>query len=251
MTKQIKKAITIQIELGDRELNCLQLPNGDYAVAAFQILEFFGIDNVQNNASRDVKRILGKDSDNVILSVKTDIRPRALPVLNLTQVGLVALQLAFKGNKEAQAYLVACQAESLERRIDLALGVIRQEQERNERFIARRDAVLQRHYWVDTIKWYLDNHPELSDNYRKFIYPNVSDKLNKALFGKTAKQIRAELDMDKSEAVRDCINPEYLPDIQFLEKYSATRVRQGLNPYQAIDEALAFMQLEIRPLSRK
>lgn len=152
---------------------------------------------------------------------------------------------AFKGNELAQALVFASGVETLERRAYDAFSILQSEEDMNQRFIARKDSILQRHFWTDAIKWYLDKN-EVTDNYRKFIYGNVSDRLNKGLFGLSAKQIRLQLDMASSENIRDCVNPLLLPDLTFIEKFAATRVQQGLEPMQAINEALSFCNYPVR-----
>lgn len=213
-------ARTIQIQLGGETLSCLQLPNGGYRIGASQLWDFFEIDNVQNNASRDCKRLLGKGYDNVISNVKTDVRPRAIPVLTLAAVGIVAAQLTAKGNKKALSFTIACAVEALERRLDAAVGKEVSEQERDIRF----GGILSRHFWTDTIKWYIDTH-DVSDQYKRFVYVNASDMLNRALFGMPAKEIREYLGLAKETPIRDVLPAETLQLIESLERTIAVKVK--------------------------
>ena len=207
------------------------------------MIEFFGIDNVHGNASRDVKRMLEGTSDNVISKEKTDLRPRSIPVLTLEAVGIVAAKLTAKGDKEALAYLIACQAETLERRIDHQLGIIRAEKERNERFAIRRDSILSRNFWTDCIDNYIKTH-DVSENYKRFIYVHVSDYLNKALFGMTSKQIRRHYDIGVNSP-RDYFPSDTLKLVDTIEKATAVRVKNNdVCPKQALKDVVMMLGLE-------
>jgi hypothetical protein len=243
----VNKAIRATITLGDIELDVFQLPDGSYRMSKAQVCETVQLDRKRLSElleKNSLKLIAGKGSLLSALVVKMSYEG------NNAKVDLVPLEMATliwleSGSEIGKALAYSCITESLEMRADNAFGVIRDEEERNQRFIARKDSILQRHFWTDAIKWYTDNN-EVSEGYKRFIYPNVSDCLNKALFGLPAKGIRTVLDMDSSENIRDCVNPSLLPDLTFIEKYAATRVKAGSEPLHAIKEALAFCNYPIR-----
>ncbi len=241
------KATRATILLGDIELDVFQLPDGSYQISQSQTTEA-----VNKPPKRMVQ--LAKSEKGQILIQSGFEKGLKVKVEGSKPVNLVPLEVAFQfwvlelsiGNQEALALVVASGVEALERRADAAFNILRTEEEINERFIVRKDSILQRHFWTDSIKWYIDNHPELSSDAKKWLYPNVSNTLNKELFGMSARDIRLLLDMSPKEHVRDCINPSLLADVAFVEKYAATRVKQGLEPMHAIKEAVAFCNYPIR-----
>jgi hypothetical protein len=244
MTSPIK-ATRATITLGDIEVDGYQLPDGAYKVSTQTFKDTLDSLIGDSTGKKYLKPIL-EASCSIVKNVKIEGYNRSIVMYGLDTFSEVIAAYASLGNKKAIAILIACMSETLERRFDNAFGILRSEEERNARFIARKDSILQRHFWTDTIKWYIDTHPELSDNSKKFLYPNVSNTLNSELFGMTAKEIRLHLDMDASENVRDCICPTLLPDVTFVEKYAATRVKQGLEPMQAIKEAVVFCNYDVR-----
>jgi hypothetical protein len=243
------KAIRATITLGDIELDVFQLPDGSYRMSKAQTCETVQLDRKRLSElleKNSLKAIAGKGStlSALVVKMKVDVG-RGNITADLIPLEMATLIWLESGSELGKALAYSCITESLERRADNAFGVIRDEEERNQRFIARKDSILQRHFWTDAIKWYIDNN-EVSEGYKRFIYPNVSDCLNKALFGLPAKGIRTVLDMDSSENIRDCVNPSLLPDLTFIEKYAATRVKAGSEPLHAIKEALAFCNYPVR-----
>jgi hypothetical protein len=94
---------------------------------------------------------------------------------------------------------------------------------------------------TDGIKYYLDKHPELSDGYRRFIYSNVSDAVNKAVFGKTAKQLRVERNLPDNIPLRDTHDADSLKLIDRIEDFAVRLIhRQDLEPLEAIKQAIEF-----------
>ena len=241
------KATRAQIQLGNIDLDVFQLPNGDYQISQSQVCSSVG------KPAKRMVELAGSDKGQILIQSGFE-KGLKVSVEGSKPVNLVPLDVAFQfwalelsiGNMEALALVIACGVEALERRADAAFSIVRTEQERNDRFIVRKDSILQRHFWTNTIKEYIDNHPEMSTSDKQFMYANVSDILNLGLFGMSAKEIRVILDMDKNELVRDCIHPSLLRDVEFVEKYAAVSVRNGSEPVQAVKMALAFFNASIK-----
>ena len=64
------------------------------------------------------------------------------------------------------------------------------------------------------------------------------DKINKALFGKTAKQIHEELGTSKSVANRDNYGRKSLRRIANTQESAALRIRRGADPFDAIADVV-------------
>ncbi|NEQ59599.1 MAG: hypothetical protein F6K53_20225 [Moorea sp. SIO4A1] len=91
-------------------------------------------------------------------------KPKILPT---DQVMILVGYIGFTMQKpEAQALLMACFAEALERRADKAFGVKREEEEYNAKLSERQQGILARNSYTDVIKAYLDAHPEVQGKKR-------------------------------------------------------------------------------------
>ena len=163
----------------------------------------------------------------------------------LAQVMFVWQYEAFKGNQKAFALVMACGVESLERRFDTAFGILRTEEERNERFQIRFDGILSRHFWTDSISEYIKTHPDLSENYKRWVFHNVSDTVNLALFGLTAKKVREHYQLENGMSVREMLNSRTLKLIDTIENAAATRVLEtDSEPKQAIKDVIHLLGIE-------
>lgn len=247
MTKQ-QKATRVQIYLGDIPLMVYRLPSGKYKLSGRNVTDAVGEHNSTLTRAyncRSLKDLPGAGSN--LTQIKTDSGESFLPVSIEDAVNYWAM-MGEKGNRRSMAILRACAIESIERRADHALGIQLSEELRNARMKARIDGILQRNFWTDCIKAYVDNN-DVSDNYKRWIYPNVSDYLNRQFFGMSAKQIRENYDIAENEPLRDHVLPEYLPDITFVEKYAGKLVERGVEPMTAMREAVEFSNIPVRPFS--
>ena len=235
--------------LGDIELDVYQLPDGKYRMSATQVTT-----TVNKHAKSMWEFLEGKSPQALphkgsnLGKIKAEGVKNAISEVTLEVASAYWAYWATKGDSQALALVIACVTEALERRADYAFGVARTEQERNDRLIARRDGILQRHFWTDSVKEYIDTH-ETTNEYRRYIYANVSDCLNQSFFGMSAKQIREEYNIPNGKALRDCVKAEYLADITFVEKYAGTLVKNGSEPLDAIRDALIFIGVQPKPFN--
>jgi len=77
------------------------LPDGSFAVSVQQVADEFSLD--KSAATREVKRLLGKDSQ--LCKVTSELNPNATSVLTLEQFEKVVFELALKGNPAAIAFM--------------------------------------------------------------------------------------------------------------------------------------------------
>ncbi len=98
----------------------------------------------------------------------------------------------------------------------------------------------------DNIRDYINaNSDDLSVNYQKFIYNNASDRLNKIVFGRSAKKLRESW---KCTELRDAMTFEELMIVDSVERLAVTLIDdQGFEPLTAVKEAgtrLLIKQIE-------
>ncbi|MGL6340188.1 MAG: hypothetical protein ACRC80_13750 [Waterburya sp.] len=128
-----EKAIVCWIEYAGLEFEGLMLPCGKYAMALSQVARLFQFD--QNQATRTVKRLLGRGFQ--FDRASSELNPKAVNILELHQVSIVAALLMAKGNSLATQFILASVTEKLERVFDNSFGVVIEERDREARFAAR------------------------------------------------------------------------------------------------------------------
>ncbi len=96
----------------------------------------------------------------------------------------------------------------------------------------------------DATKAYLDSHSNLSENYRRFIYSNCQDTVNRGILGKMANKIRSELEV--TDLLRDHYKAEALERIQTVQRIAAIQiVNKGTEPLKAVKDTLEFCGYEV------
>lgn len=96
-------------------------------------------------------------------------------------------------------------------------------------------------FWnlTDATKLYLEQHPEVSESYRKFVYSNCQDAVNRGILGKMAKKIRSELQV--KDLLRDHYKVEALERIKTVQHLAAIQVtNKDIEPFQAVKNTLEF-----------
>jgi hypothetical protein len=240
------KATRATITLGDIELDVFQLPDGKYFLSLTQVAESIGIPLKRMSEIRELNMAQTLYPEGFSLSEKVKVEGGTKPVniISLDDTSKYWTLAAFQTqNLKAMALLAASQTEALERRADTAFGKVRDEEERNQRLITRRDSILNRTFWTDCIEDYIKSH-DVSDNYKKFIYINVSDYLNKALFGLTSKQLREHYGCG-DYSPRDWLPSSTLKLVETVEKATAVRVKKTDScPKQAIKDVVSLLGIE-------
>lgn len=242
---QTIKAIKATIKLGNTDLDVFQLPNGEYAWAAKHITDAIQIRHsrvAQISATKQAQSLIGQGLEVADFSPKKLIFDGGRASGYSTEIAFFVWQYeAIKGNELAQSLVFACGAESLERRADAAFNIKRSEEERNQRFVSRRDGILSRSFWTDCIDTYLQTN-SVSKHYKKYIYSLVSDQVNKAILGSTAKEYRESLGLPKGISTRDYLTTEQLKQIDTIEKAAGMRVtKNNVDPNQAIKDVIGLI----------
>lgn len=157
------------------------------------------------------------------------------------------------GNVTAARLLGACAAESIERRADSAFGVQRAEEERQELMRIRLEGKRIRRRLTDAIKSYIDRHPELSENNRKWLYVNASQLVTLVVFGRKAKRLAEDLGV-VPDNLRDALTPDQLIMLQEVEDTAIRLIDiQDVHPDDAIQQTAErlLIQLQNRALKLK
>ena len=238
MLQKTKKAVVTTVKVSHIEFEGLMLPNGGYAIAVSQLYALGLIR--QNKASKDLKALLG----NSFKFKKTiyELNPRAVNIISLSDFKKLLIKLDRKGNKPAQDLRDELELMDLSFK-QVFSEAFRQKVEKDENLQwlkERQDGKYMRRTFTDSIKDYIENNPQLSNNDKTWIYSNASDTLNKLMFGRTAKQLCKSYQCKKGQ-LRDQFERKDIIGIRRLEEYAMNLVdRQNFHPVQAVKEAFSF-----------
>jgi hypothetical protein len=239
------KAIRATIKLGDIDIDVFQLPDGSYGYGYAWIASLIQKDK---SILSDKKSIWGlfKLSNGIIGGTLTN---QKVNVDGITYVYLTSEQLmvvlggAVSLDPEPfLPLLTACAIEALERRSDNAFGVKRTEEQRNQFLKARMEGKCVRRTLTDSIKEYINRHPELSESYSRFVYSNCTDCVNLVVLGAKSKQVKVELDLKPTGLLRDVIPYATLREIEAVEVLSGRLIdAEDLEPLEACKKALQLI----------
>jgi hypothetical protein len=231
-----RKATIAIVKMGTLQIEGLRFEdNGEYAVAVPQICSIFSLSKV--HASRDIKAILGAGSQ--LSTARTTLNPKAVNCVTLLEFERVVRALDKKGNKQAEALADSLVGLALTQLFSDAFGIEFDKHDRQEYLTARLAGKITRRTLTDAIKEYLGKQNEVSENYRKFIYSNCSDKINRSLFGKTAAKLCAERSCDR-DSLRSTHSAVELVLIDRIEGHAVRLIDRGLEPLLAVSDAIDF-----------
>lgn len=210
-----------------------------FFIAASQVAALFQLNKAV--ASRDLKALLGEDSQ--LNKCKSDLHPKAVNVLTFSQFEIVARKLDKKGNPVAIELVDVCLSLSLYQRACDAFGLQFEKDDRDKWLLDRAAGKIARNSLTDAIKIYLDTH-HASDGHRRFAYSNASDALNLALTGHKAAHWVATLNLGKT-LLRDQFSTVTLEEYKSIESLAAKRILNGIEPMQAVRDALEVSYFKV------
>lgn len=175
---------------------------------------------------------------------------RALTILPIQGFERLALCAAVSGKTQAIQIQAALAGYSLRKIFSRSFGVKFTDEDAENWIAARFVGIEKRNLWTDAIKeWTLT--PGLSENAKKWVYSNVSDRLNLALTGHKGRYWCDKLGCDSS-TLRNYWNDRHLDTIADIEKH-ATKVlaKTGCTPLEAMEAAIEFMDEPVNPTPLK
>jgi len=237
MDNSIVYAERAMTELGGIPLSVYRLPDGKYRLGLAQILESIDvatnwIGRLPSSSPKTLKALQGKGFTGYVIEISVD-KTRA-KTLSIEDSLLIWRWFDKQGNEKASAIIDACVAETIERRADRAFKVQRSEEEYEQTTKARIEGKIVRRLLTDAIAEYIKRHPELSDNDKKWMYRNCSDKTNIIVLGKIAKKVAEDLGCDRSN-LRDFLQAEQLVRLASMEDLTVRLIdRNDVHPFQSV-----------------
>ena len=197
---------------------------------ASDICDVLGIKNTSDAVDR-----LEDYQKGCIVTDDTSLSTRkTISMLTVTEPGLYAL--IFTSRKDAAKRFQRWVFEDILPSIRKTGSYVSNGQE-----LARNQARIQGKYarrtLTDAIKAYVDRHPEMSANARKWVYKNATDKMYKQTHGRQAKKLVEALGCNKTH-LRDSLTQGELTTLHSVED-TATRLvdDMDINPSDANVEA--------------
>jgi len=242
------------IYLGNIPLEVFMLPDGQYVLSQTQVAEAVGKTEVSFRdfvTSKSPEALPYKGFRPAKLSIKgNNIKINTIPI---DVASAYWTKEAIVGNVTAARLLGACTAESIERRADSAFGVQRAEEERQELLRIRLEGKRIRRRLTDAIKSYIERHPELSENNRKWLYVNASQRVTLVVFGRKAKKLAEDLGVHPDD-LRNALTPDELILLQEVEDTAIRLIDiQDVHPDDAIQQTAErlLIQVQSRALKQK
>ena len=140
------------------------------------------------------------------------------PEYLLTRDGFSLLVMGFTGSKALDWKLKYIKAFN-----EMEKEIKRLYDERKKWEIEREKGVLVRHILTDTIKMKVAESP-----HKRFMYPNYTKLIYKAIFGKSFKEIQKEFGIKPKESLRDYLTSEQLKEVEQMEMLVSSLIGVGM-----------------------
>ena len=237
----MSKAMIALVNIGSNiEIEGLRLPDGTFAVSVPQVAALFSVR--QDHSSRDLKPLLGEGFQ--FAKAFSELNPKPVNIISLSQFEIVMMKLDRKGNIKAQELRDALSGLALNELFCDAFGIVSDARTRRAWLDARFKGMEERTSLTDAIKDWLERNV-ISDTAEKFIYSNVSDKLNVGLTGHKAKYWRDVVGCSDNAALRDRWKDSHLDHIKSVETHATRLIVRGQTPMDAIELALEFFDFSV------
>ncbi len=117
--------------------------------------------------------------------------------------------------------------------------------------IARLGGKQTRRRLTDAIKAYIDRHPELSENNRKWLYVNASQRVTLVVFGRKAKKLAEDLGVAPDNLL-DALTPDELILLLQVEDTAMRLIDiQDMHPDDAIQQTAERLLVQVQSRSLK
>lgn len=252
----IVKAQRATILLGSVEVEVFMLPDGSYRLSQSQVLEIVGVNKnwisrLQSSTPEIFKALQSKGFSGYSqsISISDESKARQAKTLSIDDARRIWGWFARKGNDTALDLLEAAAAEAIERRADAVFGIQRAEEERNEYLATRMRGKQVHRQLTDAIKSYIERHPELSENDKRWLFVNTSQRVALVVFGRKTSKLAEDLNANKDH-LRDALTQEELLLVQEVEDTAIRLIDlHDIRPDDAVRQAADRLLIPVQ--SRK
>lgn len=149
MSNDTSKAVVATVDLGFANIDGLMLPDGSYVASIPQLADIKLIPS--GRSIKQLESLCGMTFQSH-QKIKSDLHPKAVNIIGLSDLSKLIRQLDKQGNLIARAFVDAILEEGLERRFDKAFGKQVEESERNKLLALRMKRILARKLWTDILR---------------------------------------------------------------------------------------------------
>lgn len=231
MSNSTVKATRATVFIGGIEIRAYVLPNGDVKLAGRNVTDAVAEPAnslVRGMGVKSLKALPGADLS--LLQVKADTGESLVPVAVEDAVQYWAI-MAGKGNAQAMAIITALAVESIERRVDRALGIQRSEEERDARLALRVKRVDAFQGWTECLKDYQVRTGIYGTPKGKQMFADTIRLVNMRLFG------QPHFNCD-----RDTMTMQQQMAIESFEVLLKRRYSPGADAVAVVHECLDFFK---------
>lgn len=226
----MKKAVISPVSISSLEIEGLMAEDGEFGIGVPQLVSHNLVG--QNNSNREVKTYMGNGFQ--LVKWRTTLNPNPVNVILLPDFEKLLRKMDKSGNKAAEAMVDDLVGLSLTQLFSDAFGQKFEKEERQQWLKTRQAGVISRRTLTDTIKSYIDR-ANPTENYRRWVYGNVTDKIYSRLLGGTAKELEILLGCIGKEKTRDKLSFMALRELDRTEDNIGQLIDSGLEPMEAVE----------------
>jgi hypothetical protein len=244
------KAKKATVTIGHIEIDGYLTEDGKFGLSTAGLGRLCGFERTQSTSkimSNKRVKILAAKGFETYKNVRCE--NLTLSLIELDWVPAVLQCLALSGNSLAEELLLVFAGLSLQQLFCDAFGQKFETQERQAWLQIRTQGIEKRNKWTDAIKAYGESHP-VTETWQKWIYCNVSDRLNTALTGHKAKHWCDLLECTPG-TLRDNWTPSHLSNVEAIERHATVLCIRGMEPMDALEASVQFFDLPVNPQPQK
>lgn len=193
-------------------------------------------------ASKSMKAILGKRLVSEKIKVKVVNKTGdGTPYVNVItfDLFLAIAQIESRTNDHVFDLLLSGFGDSLRSLALKEFGIAIDEESRQAWLGDRHASKEAFHELTNAIDEYIKCNSDKSDNYRKWVYLNCQDTVNRGLFGKAAKKIREELGIGENKLLRDHYGRRALRRLEAIQSLACRYIIKNMTePQDAVKKAI-------------
>jgi hypothetical protein len=229
-----KSAHVTDVSIGNLTVEGLMYEDGTFAIAIPQISKLFPESVTPHNATRTVKRSLGKGSSEIsLLRATTRLNSKAVNTITLDMFEILVFELAMAGDVLAQNFMRILFGLSLKQIWSDAFKVKFEAEDRQAEITSRQTGkdIFKRLMLV--VQTHLHSQGKNDPGH---YYAQLVNKIYRGLFGMEAKELRDVRSVDKSALTRDHFTARELSVISRVEDGVMFMIQHmGKEPFEAVD----------------
>lgn len=240
MAEQHSKTVKAQratIDIGGITINVYQLPDGSYRLAGRNVTDAIGMRPGSLSEVMKVKSLKAlPHADSSLSEVKAETGESFIPVSIVDALAYWG-EMVERKNQSAKIVVLACAAETIERRADRAFNIQRAEADYDAALKVRVGSIRHRKEFAKEIQDFCQRKESKSDG-DQWAIKNATDRIYRILIGADSKRLREIHGLPAGTNIREWLydsgHVDALDLLSAIETFAAIRVSRGEPPLEAI-----------------